>query len=331
MAARRVVTTIPERLAEVLAVCDDDDVVLAVPPLARVVGDDEAIVVACSQLEFGEGAMGEAVVGRADRLREHYREGGGHTGNVPADDRGVVFHRYVAGGTETVVLDGRVLDAEHGTEPVVVVAASADDLVALDDALADGGARDLVRILSYRDAITPAVSPRIVAPEIVALGFWTPSFCATVVRAAEATGAFGADEDDPVPGHEVSLAVISPRLFAHVEDDVAVRVVPALQEGWPTIEYAGLRDAFVIKYSRAGQQSLRLHHDVAQVSGSVKLNDGYGGGVLEFPRQGFTTAGVAVGELVMWPSLVTHPHETSPLTRGVKYALTLWLEIPGGE
>jgi hypothetical protein len=30
-----------------------------------------------------------------------------------------------------------------------------------------------------------------------------------------------------------------------------------------------------------------------------------------------------------WPSLVTHPHETLSLRAGVKYALTIWFELPG--
>jgi hypothetical protein len=86
-----------------------------------------------------------------------------------------------------------------------------------------------------------------------------------------------------VPGHEVSLAVISPRLFEAVQDDLGARVWPLLRCGWPYIDYYGLRDVFVIRYALGEQEHLRIHHDVAQVSASVKLNDGYVGGELEFP------------------------------------------------
>ena len=58
------------------------------------------------------------------------------------------------------------------------------------------------------------------------------------------------------------------------------------------------------------QESLRIHHDVAQVSGSIKLNEGYTGADLVFPRQVFDNSAVAVGSMLVWPSLVTHPHET---------------------
>ncbi|MDJ0767618.1 MAG: 2OG-Fe(II) oxygenase [Ilumatobacter sp.] len=197
---------------------------------------------------------------------------------------------------------------------------------------------DLDRILGYRDAIDAAGGddpddpdgPDEVADELYLLPFWTPGFCATVIRAAELVGGFDPDPADPVPGHEVSLASISPALFGAVQDDVGARIWPRLQRVWPLIEYQGLRDAFVIRYVAGEQESLRLHQDVAQVSASVRLNDGYDGAELTFPRQDYDNAHQPVGSLLTWPSLVTHPHEAAPLRSGVKYALTIWCELPGG-
>lgn len=192
---------------------------------------------------------------------------------------------------------------------------------------------DLTRLLGYVDAIdAPSDSSADAAPvadDMVALPFWTPSFCDLVVRAAEATGAFAPDDDDPVPGHEVSLATISPLLFQAVERDIGRRIWPRLQTVWPLVEYCGLRDAFVIRYRPDEQRALRLHQDVAQVSAAVRLNDGYEGASLRFPRQGYDNAELPVGTLLAWPSLVTHPHEAEPITAGVKYSLTIWCELPG--
>ena len=112
---------------------------------------------------------------------------------------------------------------------------------------------------------------------------------------------------------------------------MAAATVPVLREHWPTLEFHGLRDAFVIKYTEGDSEGLRLHHDVAQVSGSVKLNDGYAGGELVFPRQGVSNVALPVGTLLAWPSLVTHPHAAEPVAAGVKYGLTLWFEVPGPE
>jgi hypothetical protein len=186
---------------------------------------------------------------------------------------------------------------------------------------------DLARILGYADAADERTGLSDIGPELFAVPFWTPEFCAAIIRAASLIG-FSPDPNDPVPGHEVSLAAISPALFAHVQDDLGVRIWPQLQEAWPLIDYHGVRDAFVIRYAAGEQEELRLHHDIAQVSGSVKLDEGFEGSELRFPRQGVDNAEVPVGTLLVWPSLVTHPHETAPLRRGVRHGLTIWFELP---
>ncbi len=187
---------------------------------------------------------------------------------------------------------------------------------------------DLQQIFGYRGAADDAEGVRVIGNEVLVVPFWTPTFCATLIRAAEAVGAFEPQPDDPVPGHEVSLDVISPRLFEQVEVDLGVRIWPQLQVVWPYIDYHGLRDVFVIRYAMGEQEHLRMHHDIAQVSASAKLNEGYEGAVLDFPRQQVTNESAAVGELVVWPSLVTHPHQATPLRSGVKYGLTIWFELP---
>jgi hypothetical protein len=164
--------------------------------------------------------------------------------------------------------------------------------------------------------------------DLVSLPCFTPAFCSALIAATEVSGAFESAPGDPVPGNELSLARLSPLLFENLENDMGERIWPRLQEEWELIEYRGINDAFVIRYDSASGTSLRLHHDVAQVSASVKLNDDYDGGTLEFPRQNFTNADIPVGHLLAWPSLVTHPHRSAPVTRGMKYSLTIWFELP---
>lgn len=186
---------------------------------------------------------------------------------------------------------------------------------------------DIERILGYEDA-TDDGPLEVVASEILALRCFTPQFCAALIRAAEACGGFDAHPNDPVPGRELSLTQISPRLFEFLQNDLGSRIWPKLQTHWEQIDYFGLNDAFIIKYEQGGQEELRQHHDVAQVSGSVKLNDGYTGAELVFPRQQFDNASLPVGKLLVWPSLVTHPHRSAPISSGTKYSLTLWFELP---
>ena len=187
---------------------------------------------------------------------------------------------------------------------------------------------DLVRVLGYVDAIDQRNDMREVANEMFAMSCWTPQFCQALIRAAEAAGGFAAEPGDPVPGHEISLAMISPRLFEAVQNDMGERIWPQLQQYWPLIDYHGINDAFIIKYQQGGQEELRPHHDVAQVSASIKLNDAYEGAVLEFPRQGANNGALPVGSLLAWPSLVTHPHHSTRITKGTKYSLTIWFELP---
>ena len=169
---------------------------------------------------------------------------------------------------------------------------------------------------------------RRVADEMFVLPFLSPAYCRALIDAAESTGAFEPDPGDPVPRVELSMARMSPLVFEAMENDIGVRIWPQLRAEWQYIDYHGINDAFIIKYERGGQESLRIHHDVAQVSMSVKLNDDYEGAELDFPRQGFTNADLAVGELLVWPSLVTHPHASLQIASGVKYSLTIWCELP---
>ena len=186
---------------------------------------------------------------------------------------------------------------------------------------------NLEAILGYQGAENNGEA-RMVGEEIIQMPFWTPEFCATVIQAAQAAGGFSQQDDDPVPGYEISLAAIAPRLFEAVENDFGARMWPAIRQWWPYVDYHGLRDAFIIRYAMGEQENLRMHHDVAQVSASIKLNDEYEGAALEFPRQKFSNADVPVGDLIIWPSLVTHPHECTQLQSGVKYSLTVWCELP---
>jgi hypothetical protein len=189
-------------------------------------------------------------------------------------------------------------------------------------------ASELERLFSYQGAIDPNVGLAFLDTDMLVLPCWTREFCELLITAAEATGGFTANEFDPVPAHELSLGAISPSLLDRVQDDFGSRIWPQLKTVWPLIDYHGINDAFIIKYEVGQQEELRIHHDVAQVSASIKLNDSYQGAVLEFPRQGKTNESVPVGSMLAWPSLVTHPHASTPIQNGVKYSMTIWFELP---
>ena len=72
---------------------------------------------------------------------------------------------------------------------------------------------NLEQILGYQGAVRDGEAA-MVGQEIVQMPFWTPEFCATLIQAAQAAGGFTQQSDDPVPGYEISLAAIAPRLSA---------------------------------------------------------------------------------------------------------------------
>lgn len=189
-------------------------------------------------------------------------------------------------------------------------------------------ATDLEQLFGYQDVVDSSSDLEIIGNELLVLPCWKAEFCSVIIRATHAAGCFSPSAGDPVPGHEVSLALISPWLFENIQNDFGVRIWPQLQKHWPLIDYHGIQDIFVIKYEVGQQEELRLHHDIAQVSASIKLNDDYEGAELEFPRQKYSNKNLRVGQMLAWPSLVTHPHRSLPITQGVKYSATVWFELP---
>jgi hypothetical protein len=254
------------------------------------------------------------------------------SGAIVLDTSGALFAVPEQTGTRHVVIGSRLVDAASGASPAVLVdAGDHERFVALRSELEEARqprpGHDLARLFRYDDAVaTPSLTS--VDADIVTVGLWTPEFCASVIRLAEAADAWSADEHDPVPGAEVSLVAICPPLFSHLQTHVSRLVMPALRTVWPEMAETPLHDAFVIKYAAGPHAELRLHHDIAQISGAVRLNSGFVGGELEFPRQSWHNGGVPVGALTVWPSLVTHPHRARPIEAGVKYGLTLWWKLP---
>ncbi len=260
------------------------------------------------------------------------------TAGLAIDTVGAVFADIGEG--RVIALNGKLLVPATGARPLVLTGSDSSTLSAVAADLRDPGSRDLARILRYDGAPDPNPRSGVVADDIVEIPFWTPAMCATVIRAAEAVGQWsiheanhrrvGALVHDSLPAQEISLSAISPALYRHVEDHVGLRVWPVLRRHWPHAEYAGLQDALVVRLAPVGESAaLPLRHDVAQVSGSVRLNADYVGGATEFPRQSFTDAQVPVGHVLAWPSLVTHPHGSSPPTSGLKYSLVIRCRIPG--
>jgi hypothetical protein len=178
-------------------------------------------------------------------------------------------------------------------------------------------------LLRYDDAVDERADVFMPAPDIVLTPFWTPAFCAMIVRAAEATAWWSSAGEGPDLRLQMSLYSISPHLLDLVATDFQSRIWPRLAALWPGLTAVELEDVLVIRQDAGEADTPLTPAEGATLNGSVQLNEGYEGGGLGFPRQQWDDTDVPVGVLTLWPSAVTHPHWVGWVTQGVRYELSL--------
>ena len=167
----------------------------------------------------------------------------------------------------------------------------------------------------------PTKSYEVVSQDIILIDFMSKDMCEKMISLAEERQ-FHIMEGDKVPSQDLRLRELG--LWKSLEEHWMKTVYDIVWNYWNPCHLYGLRDAFIIKYEMDKQRSLRLHNDASLVTGSVKLNDDYEGGLLEFPRYNFTNADVPVGKCLLFPGQVTHGHQSTELQKGTKYSLTIW-------
>jgi len=131
---------------------------------------------------------------------------------------------------------------------------------------------------------------------------------------------------DAVPGDELRVSEFDPDMLTFLVEQFGKNVGPLLNERWFPAKWTGIKDAFFIRYSPDRQPALRLHNDISNFSFSVRIRCSCGGGVLEFPRQNVNDYLVDDGDILVWPSRVTHPHRVTPVTKGTRISLVIWTE-----
>ena len=167
----------------------------------------------------------------------------------------------------------------------------------------------------------PTKNYEVVSQDIILIDFMSKDMCEKMISLAE-DKQFHIMEGDTVPSQDLRLRELG--LWKSLEEHWMKTVYDVVYQYWYPCHMYGLRDAFIIKYEMDKQRSLRLHNDASLVTGSVKLNDDYEGGLLEFPRYNFTNADVPVGKCLLFPGQVTHGHTSTELQKGTKYSLTIW-------
>ncbi len=252
---------------------------------------------------------------------------GGHP--LVLDTAAQVFQVLDGTGTDAVAAAGRTHFG--GERPLVVVdpVPGAPSLARLEHDLTDSGGAYLARLYHYDGAVDEDETVWLAADDIVVIPLWTPAFCGTIIRAAEVAGVWVNPGDQPSPQSEMPLSVLSPRLLELVAEDFNTRIWPLVVSQWPQAANAELSEVIITR-QEAGEAGPGMDPDDEDdsVGGAVRLNDGYSGEGLVFPRQGWGNREAPLGSLTVWPAGITHPHRMETVTRGVQYQLVLRWRVP---
>lgn len=168
---------------------------------------------------------------------------------------------------------------------------------------------------------------RLVASDLMAYQFWSPEFCKFLIEKAEAHGFSqdGTDPDYPTDQCWLKDALKEyPGVMREIFADMKRAVSRIIGDHWTdAADFHEFQDPFMVRFRSEGVRDLRLHNDWSEFSMWLRLNDDYEGGRLLFPRQNYE-ADIPVGTVLLWPGINTHPHMTTQMLRGVKYAVNFW-------
>ena len=165
--------------------------------------------------------------------------------------------------------------------------------------------------------------------DMLLVDFLSPEMCDKIISISDECGEWGSLSYDKFPAQEIRMKKLG--LLEELQTHWNKNIVPIVEKHWFPMEMYGVRDAFVMRYSKDTQTSLSLHTDASLVTGSIKLNDDYEGAELFFPRQNVSNKDIPVGKCILFPGQVTHGHTCQDLISGVKYSLTIWTSRYHGD
>lgn len=163
----------------------------------------------------------------------------------------------------------------------------------------------------------------VVASDILRCNFLTQEGCIAIQETCKALNSWSPELRDEYATYDIHLEDSLPEFFNMIEEHFTSYILPSCIEYWQIPTFT-LKTVFALKYSPDTQTSLKLHHDDSYISGSIKLNTNYKGAELYFPSKNYDNSNVDAGQLLIWPSDITHRHGSKELLEGEKYSLTLW-------
>jgi hypothetical protein len=190
-------------------------------------------------------------------------------------------------------------------------------------------------LFDYKNAIHPDSGKTYeVHKDIIITPFWTEEFCKQLVEISKFystnfknTIKWGGSEEIGA-WKDLALNHISDVTFLNYCRHYKRDIIPIMSEVFGKgVQTFGWFTPNILRYDNPGD-CISSHYDVSWITLNIKLNNDYQGCDLVFPRQGFDAAKVPLGYAMVWPSLTTHPHHSTPLISGTKYAFSSWTWPP---
>jgi GR25 family glycosyltransferase involved in LPS biosynthesis/glycosyltransferase involved in cell wall biosynthesis len=150
---------------------------------------------------------------------------------------------------------------------------------------------------------------------------FTEEFCSLLIEQAEESQKWTKNRHYFYPTcdmliNELGLQSHYQRILEEFVYPVAIQKWALEGKEWPVLS----SENFIIKYDESVQGHLALHHDSADISMVLALNDDYEGGGTYFWRQKELHKG-KTGYISIHPSVITHRHGARAVTKGKRFVL----------
>lgn len=167
-----------------------------------------------------------------------------------------------------------------------------------------------------------------------------PGFCSDILRICERShdwvesAAYDTKNKRAVSvnariSQHLPLKILGAKFEEAILKSFSHRILPFIRGIW-SVRVNRFNDFHVVRYREGGL--FRLHGDAKtslhlrerQFSVLCNLNSDFTGGVVNFPRQNVRYE-PDTGRVVLFPSGMTHLHESTEVTEGVKYVIVGWV------
>lgn len=157
--------------------------------------------------------------------------------------------------------------------------------------------------------------------DVFSFPLFTEEFCERLIKEANESEKWTRGRHDHYPAtdmliNKLGLRWYYERILKEFVYPVAIHYWHLEGKGWDTMG----SENFIIKYEESVQGHLSLHHDYADISCVVALNEGYEGGGTYFSKQKMLHKG-KTGYVSIHPSQITHRHGARPVSKGERYVL----------